>query len=157
MDGLKIFKLLADISFQSGLQNVVLSTLLLFSCACYQVDLDDIKQSELATFITCNFNISWPLYFYFSNVINLCPNFWFIINSKYQQFLFEKKTTRKTYLLKFLKECYFVMGQDINVNVGVFKNSFVGFLKSVVMYIFPKFRQSYVNLNVKSRPKFSCP
>ena len=31
----KNFKHLADTSFESGLQNIVLSSLLLFSCACY--------------------------------------------------------------------------------------------------------------------------
>ena len=33
--GPKNFKLLADISFESSLQNIVLSSLLLFLCACY--------------------------------------------------------------------------------------------------------------------------
>ena len=33
--GPKIFKLLAEISFESGLQNIVLSSLPLFLCACY--------------------------------------------------------------------------------------------------------------------------
>ena len=33
--GKKNFKLLADIFFQSGYQNIVLSSLLLFSCVCY--------------------------------------------------------------------------------------------------------------------------
>ena len=33
--GPKNFKLLADISFESNLQNIVLSNLLLLSCACY--------------------------------------------------------------------------------------------------------------------------
>ena len=33
---------LPDISFDSGFQKIALSNLLLFSCACYQVDLDDI-------------------------------------------------------------------------------------------------------------------
>ena len=35
------FKLLAVISFESCLQNIALSSLQLFSCASYQVDLDD--------------------------------------------------------------------------------------------------------------------
>ena len=36
-------KLLPDISFDSGFQKIVLSSLLLFSCACYKVDLDHIQ------------------------------------------------------------------------------------------------------------------
>ena len=35
VDGLKNFKLLADICFEIGLQNIVLPSLLLFSSACY--------------------------------------------------------------------------------------------------------------------------
>ena len=41
--GPKYFKLLPDISFDSGFQKIVLSSLLLFSYACYKVDLDDIQ------------------------------------------------------------------------------------------------------------------
>ena len=37
------FNLLADISFGSRLQNVVLLSLLLFLCACYSTDLDNVK------------------------------------------------------------------------------------------------------------------
>ena len=41
--GTKNFDFLADISFESGLQNTVLPSLLLLLCVCYQVDLDDIQ------------------------------------------------------------------------------------------------------------------
>ena len=37
------FNLLADISFGSRFQNVVLLSLLLFLCACYSTDLDNVK------------------------------------------------------------------------------------------------------------------
>ena len=36
-------KLLADICFENSLQNTVLPSLLLFLCACYLVDIDDIQ------------------------------------------------------------------------------------------------------------------
>ena len=39
----KKFKLLSDISFDSRFQKIVLSNLLLFSWARYEVDLDDIQ------------------------------------------------------------------------------------------------------------------
>ena len=95
------FKLLADISFESCLQNIALSSLQLFSCASYWVDLDDIQWNEVATSTARNFNNSWPLYLNFSNMINLCLNIWFIKNSKCQQFLFWKKSRQKnaTFLL----------------------------------------------------------
>ena len=66
-----------SISQKSGLQNIVLSSLLLLSCACYEVNLDDIQWYEVATSTTHNFNNSWPLYLYFSNMLNLCPSVWF--------------------------------------------------------------------------------
>ena len=47
------------------------------------------------------------------------------------------------------------MGVYININVDVIWETFVGFLKSVVLQLLPKYSQSYANLNVKSRPKFN--
>ena len=41
------------------------------------------------------------------------------------------------------------MGASINLNVVVFWETSVGFLKSVVLEIFPKYSQGYANLNVK--------
>ena len=51
----------------------------------------------------------------------------------------------------FLKGKHFVMGGHINMNGGVFWEASVGFLKCVVLQLFPKYSQSNVNLNVKSR------
>ena len=48
------------------------------------------------------------------------------------------------------------MGGPIGINVGLFFETSVGFLKSVVLEYFPKYSQSSVNLNIKSRPKFNC-
>ena len=44
---------------------------------------------------------------------------------------------------------YVVLDDPIDVNVGVFWETSVGFLKSVVLQLFPKCSQSYVNLDVK--------
>ena len=49
-----------------------------------------------------------------------------------------------------------VMGGTIDINVDVFWETSVGFLKSVVLQFFPKYSQRYVDLNVKSRVKFNC-
>ena len=130
--GRKNFKLLADISFESSLQNTVLPSLLLFLCACYYVDLDDIQWNEVATSRAHHFNNSWPLHLTFSNMINLCPNIWFIKTSKCQQSFFGNKRRQKTHkFFIFLKGHYFVMGGPINMNVGLFWETSVGFLKSV--------------------------
>ena len=48
------------------------------------------------------------------------------------------------------------MGSPIDMNVDVFWETFVGFLKSVVLQLFPKYSQSNVNVNVKSRLTFNC-
>ena len=95
------FKLLADISFESCLQSITLSSLQL-SCASYWADLDDTQWNEVATSTARNFNNRWPLYLHFSNMINVCLNIWFIKNSKCQQFLFckgsrQKKSTNFSY------------------------------------------------------------
>ena len=155
--GPKNHKLLATISFDSGLQNIVLTSLLLFSCPCYQADLGDIQWNEVAILTARNFNNNWPLYLNLSNMINLCPNILFIKISKCLQFLFWKRSRKKRHkFFILLKDRYFVMGGPINMNVGVFWETSVGFLKSVVLQLFPKYSQSNVNLNVKSRAKFNC-
>ena len=41
------------------------------------------------------------------------------------------------------------MGGLIDMNVGEFSETSVGFLKSVILQLFPKYSQSNVNLNVK--------
>ena len=48
----------------------------------------------------------------------------------------------------FLRCRYFVMGSPIDKNVKVFWETSVGFLKCVVLQVFPKYSQSYVNFNV---------
>ena len=44
-----------------------------------------------------------------------------------------------------------------NVILDVLWKNYVGFLKSVVLQLFPKYSQSFTNLNVKSRPKSNSP
>ena len=48
------------------------------------------------------------------------------------------------------------MGSPIDMNVGVFWEASMDFLKSVVLQLSPKYSQSNVNLDVKSRSKFNC-
>ena len=49
------------------------------------------------------------------------------------------------------------MGGSIDMNVGVFSETTVGFLKSVNLQIVSKYIQSYANLKVESRSKFDIP
>ena len=107
--------------------------LLLFSCAYYKVDLDDIQSNEVATSTARNFNNSWPLYLNFSNMINLFSNIW-----NCHQFSFWIKNRQKTQIFHFLKGLYFEMGDPITINVGVFWETSVGLLKSVDLQLFLK-------------------
>ena len=68
----------------------------------------------------------------------------------------EKEPPKKTQIFLFLKGPYFVMSGSIDKNSDMFWETSVGFLKSVVLQLFPKYGQSYVSLNVKSRAKFTC-
>ena len=63
--------------------------------------------------------------------------------------LFWKKEPPKKYkLFIFLKRRYYVMGGPIDTNVGVFRETSVGFLKSVVLQLLPKYSQSNVFHNL---------
>ena len=68
---------------------------------------------------------------------------------------FEEWATKKIQSFIFLKVRYFVMIGSTDMDVGVFRETSFGFLKSVVLQLFPKYSQSYANLNVKSRLKFN--
>ena len=141
VDGPKNFKLLADISFESGLQNIVLPNLLLFSCACYEIDLVDIQWSEVATSTTRNFSNGSP--YTFAQIFNSLKI------QNVSNFYFKKEPPKKRKFFMFLRGRYFVMGGPIDMNVDVFWETSVDFLKCVVLPLFPKYSQSYVKLNVK--------
>ena len=124
---------------------------------CYQVDLDDIQWNEVATSTAHNFSNSWPLTLNFSNMINLCPNIWFIKNPKCQQFAFWKRSRQKTQIFHNFKGPLFRNGWTYWYEFWcILRDTPVDFLKSVVLQLFPKYSQSNVNLNVKSRAKFNC-
>ena len=53
----------------------------------------------------------------------------------------------------FLRGRYFVMDSPIDMNVDMFWESSVGFLKCVALQLFSKYSQSYANLNVKKQRK----
>ena len=67
-------------------------------------------------------------------------------------FILEKKSRKKKKKKKtfyFLKGRYFVMDGPIYMNASVFSETFVGFLKSVVLQTIPRRSQRYVNLHVR--------
>ena len=57
----------------------------------------------------------------------------------------------------FLRSHYFVTGSPIDMNVQVFWESSVDFLKCIVLQPFSKYTQTYVNLNVKKYIKIRLP
>ena len=67
----------------------------------------------------------------------------------------EKRAAKKIFFI-FSKSRYFVMCVPFDINVGVFCETSVGLLEIGVSEHFTKYSQSYVNLNVKGRPKFNC-
>ena len=69
-------------------------------------------------------------------MINLYPDNLFTKNSKCQQF-FEKTAAKKEKRLVFLKDRYFIIGDPININVGVLRD-FCGLSKKSSFAIFPK-------------------
>ena len=70
-------------------------------------------------------------------------------------FDFEKRAAKITQIFHFLEHSYFLMGDPIDMNVSVFWEIPVCFLKSVVLQLFLKYTQSYDILNLKRRPKFN--
>ena len=107
---------------------------------------DHIQWNEVKTSTAHNFNMNLLLYLIFSSIINLCPNIWFIRVSKYRPFFFRKKSRQKN-LIKIL---IFLKGRSpTDMNVGVFWETSVDFLKSVQIELFPIYSKSSVNLNAK--------
>ena len=47
------------------------------------------------------------------------------------------------------------MDSPIDMSVDVLWETSVSFLKSVILQLFPKYNQSNINVNVKSRSKFN--
>ena len=71
--------------------------------------------------------------------------------------ILEKEPPKKYKFFIFLKSRYFTKGASIDMNFGVFWETSIGSLKSVVPQPFPKYSQSYANLDVKSTLKFNSP
>ena len=66
-----------------------------------------------------------------------------------------KKDPQRNTNFHFLKRRYLVIGGPTDMNVNLFSETPASFLKSVRLQLFPKYRQIYVNFNVKSSPKFN--
>ena len=58
-------------------------------------------------------------------------------------FIFKKEPQKKYNFSIFLQGRYFIMVGSIDINVDEFLETSVGFLKSVVSQLFPKYSQKY--------------
>ena len=70
-------------------------------------------------------------------------------------FILKKKLPKWHKLFISLEGHYFVMGCSFNMNVGVFWETSMSFLKSVALQIFSKHSQSYANLNLWSTGRWA--
>ena len=84
------------------------------------------------------FNNSWPLYLNFSNMINLCPNIWFIKNSKCQQFFHLKKEPPKKIVFHIFKRLLFRNGQPYWYECWRVLRDFCGLSKKCGFATFPE-------------------
>ena len=65
-------------------------------------------------------------------------------------FYFSKRANKNGNSFIFLKRCCFHLGDCRKMNLGAFLETYVGFLKNVILQLFSKYYQSYINLKVKS-------
>ena len=65
-------------------------------------------------------------------------------------FIFGIKGAKKDKILSSLKDRFFVMAGPIDVNFGVFSETYVRLLKSITSQFFSRFSKCYNNLNIKS-------
>ena len=59
-------------------------------------------------------------------------------------FILKKEPPNKRTFFIILKDRYFLMGGPTDMNIGVFWETSVGFLKSVVLQLFPKYSRPYM-------------
>ena len=72
-------------------------------------------------------------------------------------FILKRESPKKHKLFIFSKGRYFVKGGPVNMNANLFLETSPAFLKGVILQLVLKYNQTYVNLNVKSSPKFNGP
>ena len=65
-------------------------------------------------------------------------------------FLFEVKGNKKDKIFIFVKDCFSIMGDPMDVIFGVFLEVSMKLLKSIISQFFSKYSKRYNNLNVKS-------
>ena len=72
-------------------------------------------------------------------------------------FIFEIKDAKKEIIFNFLKGRFSINGGPMDMIFGVFSETYVKLLKSIISQFFSKYSKSYNNLNVKSCIKLIDP
>ena len=99
-----------------------------------------------------NFNNSCPLYPFFKHD-KILPRYLICYKFKIEQSLFWKKAAKKHFFI-FLKGRYFVMGAYW-YECWLVLRGFCGLSEKIAWLLFPKYSQSYGNLNAKSRNRMA--
>ena len=72
-------------------------------------------------------------------------------------FVFEIKGAKKDEVFNFLKGRFSVMAGTMDMLFGVFSETYVRLLESIISQFFSRYSKSYNNLNVKSCLKLNGP
>ena len=72
-------------------------------------------------------------------------------------FIFEIKGVKKKKKINFLKNSFYVMRRPMDMNFGVFLETYVRLLTSITSQYFSSYSKSYDNLNAKSCLKLNGP
>ena len=72
-------------------------------------------------------------------------------------FIFEIKSVKKDKIFNFLKGDFLVMRSPVDMNFGVFSETYVRLLTSITSQFFSRYSKSYNNLNVKKCLKLNGP
>ena len=107
--------------------------------------------NETVNLTAPNFSKGDSLYLKFSESEEPCSYFTVIYKTIFWDFfIFFKQPPKTTILSFFLKSRYFHLDGHRKMCLGTFLETYVGFQKNVVLQLFSKYYQSYINLKVTS-------
>ena len=72
-------------------------------------------------------------------------------------FIFEITGAKNDEIFNFLKDRFSVMGSPMDMVFGMFLETYVRLVKSIILQFFSRYSKSYNNLNVKSCLKLNGP
>ena len=106
--------------------------------------------NENASSTARNFSRGYLLYLKFSELEELCSYFTMMHNSRFWFFYIFQKQPPKASILSFFKNPLFPTRWLQKMNLSTFREIYVRFPKNVILQLFSKYYQSYIDLKVKS-------